>query len=82
MNHLGFLCRFKAGDMNFDDIDDSGKYNQNKPHKTFFEAPNMTLFFVILKHVSGQAQVKLWIIMSLLFLKCALHILSWLFANP
>lgn len=35
------LSRFKKGELNFDDIDESGKYNAVKLHKTFFEAPNM-----------------------------------------
>lgn len=50
---------FRKSKLNFDDIDDCGKWNKD-PVKTFNEVPGLWEVFPIIKYNSNWMQLKLW----------------------
>lgn len=66
---------FKQGLVNFDDIDDCGRWNDlTNVTKTFMEVPGAAIFFLLLKYMSSHISLKLWVIALLYF--------SYDFGNP
>eukprot|EP01125_Pyxidicula_operculata_P011382 TRINITY_DN3731_c0_g1_i4.p1 TRINITY_DN3731_c0_g1~~TRINITY_DN3731_c0_g1_i4.p1 ORF type:complete len:1585 (-),score=371.74 TRINITY_DN3731_c0_g1_i4:112-4866(-) len=61
------IKQFMDAELNFDDIDDCGKW-RDPLKKTYVEPPGATLFFLIIKYNSGIIQLKLWIVAILFYL--------------
>jgi len=65
--HYG-IDQFKKGLVNFDDINECGKWNEDSIFKTYQEPTGATLFFLIFKYAGGMLQFKLWNFTFLVFI--------------
>lgn len=62
------IDNFLQSEINFDDIDDCGKWNKDVPMKTFTEVPGIMVAFLVLKYNTNWIQLKLWNFALILFL--------------
>lgn len=67
--YLEGINLFKDSNINFDDIDECGKWREPNLRKTFYEPPGIALFFLLFKYCSSTIQVKLWLVFCLYFLE-------------
>jgi len=65
--HYG-IDQFKKGQLNFDDINECGKWNEDTLKKTYHEPAGFFLYFLILKYCGGMLQFKMWNVALLLYL--------------